>query len=157
MVVPLTLGDKCHVDYHIILDGTLRRRTPHSSDFFSLSSPPSLSLSLSGAWWWREQGAGFFSWGIKHRLWQLSSPTSASQLATQRRKTERKRETKQRKEKRGWFINTEGRWSWAERDGVKGMMKKALFQLISARRRVSFHHNNEPLIGGFVSERLRIL
>lgn len=33
MVVPLTLSDKCHMDHHIILDGTLWRTRTHSSDF----------------------------------------------------------------------------------------------------------------------------
>lgn len=39
MAVPLTLGDKCHMDHHVVLDGTLQRTTPHSSDFLSLSPP----------------------------------------------------------------------------------------------------------------------
>lgn len=49
MVVPLTLGDKCHVDHHIILDGTLQRTTTttHSSDFLSRLLTLSFSHSLS--------------------------------------------------------------------------------------------------------------
>lgn len=47
MVVPLTLGDKCHVDHHIILDGTLQRTTTtHSSDFLSRLLTLSFSLSV---------------------------------------------------------------------------------------------------------------